>query len=67
MCYVLILKELTDDIISNKHSVILDESNDIYIIKLLGASVIYISHSSNKVEWNYQGLAQLEKCYASSI
>ena len=40
---------------------------DISIIKLLGVSVIYISHASNKDESTYLGLAQLEKCDASSI
>ena len=40
MCYVLILKELTDDIGSKKLSLLLDDSNDISIIKLLGTSFI---------------------------
>ena len=61
MCYALILKELTDDIGSNKLSLLLDESNDISIIKLLGVSIMYFSDASNKVEFTYLGLAQLEK------
>ena len=37
-------KELTDDIGSNKLCLLLDEDNDISIIKLLGASLIYFSY-----------------------
>ena len=45
-------KELTDDICSNKLSLLWDESNDISIIKLLGVSIIYFSHSNHsKVVW----------------
>ena len=60
-------KELTDDIGSNKCSLSLDDSIDISIIKLLGVSMIYFRHASNKVESTYLGLAQLEKCDVSSI
>ena len=67
MCYVLILKELTDDIDSNKFSLLLYESNDISIIKLLGVSIMYFSHESNKVESTYLRLTHSEKCDASSI
>ena len=42
-------KELTDDIGSNKFNLLLDESNNISIITLLGVSIIYFSHASNKV------------------
>ena len=58
---------MTNYIGSNKLSLLLDESNDISIIKLLGLSIVYFSHVSNKVESNYLGLTQLEKCDASSI
>ena len=67
MCYVLILKELTDNIGSNTLSLLLDDCNDISIIKLLCVSVMYFIHSSNKVESTSLGLAQLDKCDASSI
>ena len=61
------LKETTDDVGSNKISLSLDENNDISIIKLLGVSVMYFSHASNKVESTSLGLAQSEKCDASRI
>ena len=61
MCYVVIFKKLTDDIGSNKMRFLLDESNDISIIKLLGVSIIYNSHASNNIESTYLGLALLEK------
>ena len=61
------LKETTDDVGSNKFSLLLDENNDISIIKLVGESVMYFSHASNKVESTYLGLAQLKTCDASSI
>ena len=48
-------------------SLLLDEGNDISIIKLLGMSVIYFSHASNKVESTYLGPAHVEKCDAISI
>ena len=64
MCYVHILKELTDDIGKNMLSLLLDKGNDISIIRLLGVSA---SYEFNKGESTYQGLAQLEKCDASSI
>ena len=60
-------QELTDNIGSNKSSLLLDEGNDISIIQVLGVSMIYFSHASNKVESTYLGLVELEKCDASSI
>ena len=57
MCHVLILKELTDNIGSNKFSLLLDECNDISVMKLLGVSIIYFSHASNKLESTYVGFA----------
>ena len=60
-------EELTNDIGNNKFSLLLDESNDISVKKLLGISVIYYSHSSHKVESTYLGIVQLEKRDALSI
>ena len=59
-------EELTNDIGNNVFSLLLDESN-ISFMKLLGVSVIYYSHASNKVESTYLGIALLEKCDADSI
>ena len=59
-------KELTDDIGSNKLSLLLDKGNDISIIKLL-VSIIYFSHASNEVKCTYLGLTQLEKLDANNI
>ena len=67
MCYVLILIEMADYIGSNKLSLLFDESNDISIIKLLGVSIIYLSHASNKVEFTYLGFAQLEKSVIQAV
>ena len=52
-------EELTNDIGNNKFSLLLDESNDISVKKLLGASIVYYSHSSRKVESTYLGTAKL--------
>ena len=60
-------EELTNDIGNNKFSLLLDESNNISVKKLLGISIIYYSHSSHKVESTYLGIIQLEKCDALSI
>ena len=51
------LKELTDDIDSNRYG--LDESNDIAIINIISVLVIHFSHTRNKIESIYLGLAQL--------
>ena len=40
------VKEFTEYIGSNRFSLLLDESNDISIIKLLGVSIIYLSQAS---------------------
>ena len=56
------VEELTDDIDSNKCSLIIDERNDISIMRSPGISVMYISQASNKVESTYLGRAQLVKC-----
>ena len=60
-------KELIDNIDGNKICLLLDESNDISIIKLLGVSIMHFSHASNKVESTYLGHAQLTKCNAGNI
>ena len=52
MCYVLILKKGCL-MIFLAISLLLDESNDIYIIRLLGVSVIYFTHASNKAKFTY--------------
>ena len=60
-------EELTNDIGKNKFSLLLDESNDISVKKLLGISIIYYSHSSRKIESTYLGIVQLEKCDGLSL
>ena len=47
-------------------TLLFDGSNSISIMKLLGASVTWLSHEFNKVESTYLELAQLEYCDASS-
>ena len=48
---------ITDDIGSSKFSLLLGESNDISVLKLLGVSVIWLSHALNKFKSLYLGLA----------
>ena len=49
MCHVLILKK-SRLMISAAISLLLNESNDISIIKFIGVSVIHFSHASNKAK-----------------
>ena len=60
-------EELITDIANGKFSILLDESNDISVTKILGVSIIYYSNSSNKVESTYLGLVELVKCDADGI
>ena len=59
--------ELTNDAGSNKLSLLSDETNGISAMKLIGVSVMYLNHASNKVVANYLELTLLDKCDASSI
>jgi hypothetical protein len=55
------------DIGNNKFSLLLDEFNDISVLKVLGVSVIYYSNIKDKVVSTYLGLTHLEKCDAEGI
>ena len=60
-------EELKCDIGSNKYSLLLDESNDVSVTKMLGILVIYFSTNTGKVVSTYLGLVQLDQCNAESI
>ena len=60
-------EDLRCDVGSNKFSLLLDESNDISVIKMLGVTIIYFSDKTGRVVSTYLGLVHLEKCDAESI
>ena len=60
-------EKLKCDIGSNKYSLLLDESNDVTVTKMLGISVIYYSNNIGQVVSTYLGLVQLDQCDAESI
>ena len=59
--------DLLNDIGKNKFSLLIDESNDISVLKLLGISIIYYSDIHKKVASTYLGLVEIEKCDAENI
>lgn len=59
--------DLQEDIGENNFSILIDESNDITVHKLLGMSIIYYSNSERKVVSTYLGLIELESCNAEHI
>ena len=60
-------EKLKCDISGSKHSLLLDESNDVSVTKMLGILVIYYSTNSGHVVSTYLGLVQLDQCNAESI
>ena len=60
-------ENLKCDIGSNKYSLLLDESNDVSVTKMLNVLVIYCSDSTGQVVLTYLGLVQLEQCDAESF
>ena len=60
-------ENLKCDIGSNKYSLLLDESNDVSVTKLLGVSMICCCENIGRVISTYLGLVQLEQCNAESI
>ena len=59
--------DLLNDIGKNKFSLLIDESNDISVLKLLGISIIYYSDIHKKVVSTYLGLVEIEECDAEKI
>ena len=59
--------DLLNDIGKNKFSLLMDESNDISVLKLLGISIIYYSDIHKKVVSTYLGLLEIEECDAENI
>ena len=59
--------DLLKDIAKNKFSLLIHESNDISVLKLLGISIIYYSDIHKKVVSTYLGLIEIEECDAENI
>ena len=60
--------DLLKDIGKNKFSLLIDESNNISVLKLLGILIIYYSNIYKKViVLTYLGLVKIEKCDAEHI
>lgn len=59
--------DLVEDIGDGKYSLLLDESNDISVHKMLGIVVIHFSINAKKVVSTFLNLVELEACDAESI
>lgn len=60
-------QELIDDIGNRKFSLIIDESNDISVTKLLGIGIRYFSASRKKFVTTFLDLVELIECNADAI
>ena len=60
-------EKLKCDTGSNKYSLLLNESNNVTVTKMLGISVIYYSNNTGQVVSTCLGLVQLDQCNAESI
>ena len=58
---------LLNDIGDKKFSIIIDESTDIAVSKLLTVCIRYFSTEMNKIVSTFLGIIELEKCDANSI
>ena len=59
--------DLINDIGNGNFSLLLDESNDITVFKMLGVAIVYFSKRYNKVIYTYLCLIELDKCDSDSI
>ncbi|KMQ87143.1 zinc finger protein [Lasius niger] len=59
--------ELLSDIGNGKYSLLLDESNDVSVNKLLGIVIIYYSYKQGKTIASFLALTKLETCNAEGI
>ena len=60
-------EDLVNDIGDNKYSLLLDESNDIIVNKMLGIVIIYYSEKHGKTLSTFLNLVNLEQCNADHI
>lgn len=60
-------QELIDDIGSRKFSLIIDESNDISVTKLLGIGIRYFSASRKTFVTTFLDLVELDECNADAL
>ncbi|KAJ4426064.1 hypothetical protein ANN_26873 [Periplaneta americana] len=61
-------KALLDDVNTGPFSILIDESNDISVTKMLGIAIIYFSKQSvGKLESTFLALAELDTCDSESI
>ncbi|XP_018395381.1 PREDICTED: zinc finger protein 862-like [Cyphomyrmex costatus] len=61
------LNDLLSDVGNGKYSLLLDESNDVSVNKLLGIVIIYYSNNHGKTISSFLALTKLETCNADSI
>lgn len=61
------LDDLLSDVGNGKYSLLLDESNDVSVNKLLGIVIIYYSNKHGKTISSFLALTKLETCNADSI
>lgn len=61
------IKEIVTDLGDQEYSLLLDESTDISVVKLLGISIRYFSRSSKKIISTFLGLVEIEDGSANSI
>ena len=65
--FCLHFEDLKRDIVGNKYSLLLDESNYISILKILRFSMIHYSDTRGKVVSTYLDLTQIEMCDAQNL
>ena len=61
------VNDLKNDIGEGMFSLLVDESTDISVNKLLGVAIIYYSNTSNRIVSTFLKLAELEECNAAAI
>lgn len=60
-------KLLLEDIGNGPFSILIDESNDISVIKMLGIAIVYFSRSKTGLTSTFLSLSELQNCDAQSI
>lgn len=61
------LKQLVQDLGDNPYSLMIDESTDITVNKMLGVAIRYVSTEQQEVVSTYLGMVQLESATAAAI
>lgn len=61
------IQEIVNDVQDQEYSLLLDESTDISVLKMLGVTIRYYSHNLNKIITTFLGLVEIEDGSANGI